>query len=356
MLDIRRCKTCLLPASYPDIRFDGNGICNFCTEKSEDKNKSVKNRKRELDGIIKAHKGKNSRYDVMVGLSGGKDSSYVAYYLKKEYDVKILGFNIDIGYRSPDAIQNIELISDKLGIDLLTIRPKKQFLKKMFVHFLNKKGEFCSVCNNLGYLIGASLAWNQKRILGFSPLVVGGWSKTYEFQPGISVTSMQYFFENLTPELLGELKAHPFIEEKVVSTYMRINDPRQTMLGTRMHKELGGSAMSSIQLPDYIEWKVRDIPRILSEEIGWKCPPDVRDSHFDCKLFPIKEYLKFKKYGLTQETIKNSRLVREGLMTREEGLQRIELEQSTEPAVLSDFLNELGLIRDDINWEGEWST
>jgi hypothetical protein len=292
---------------------------------------------------------------VIVGLSGGKDSSYVAYYLKKEYGLKILGLHYNIGYSSLYAIQNLENVVGKLDIDLFSIRPRGNFLRKLFAHFLRERGEFCSVCNNLGYLFGASFSWSQQNTLGFTPLMVGGWSKQYEYQPGISVTSMKYFFDNLTPELLDGLKAQPFIEKEIISRYMGLEDPRQALLDTASHDKLGDYAMDFIQLPDYIEWNIREIPRILSEKLGWRHPPDVHESHFDCTLFPIKEYLKFNKYGLTQETVKNSRLIREGLMTRDEAMERMSLEQTTEPEIFDGFLRELGVSREEINWQAEWS-
>jgi hypothetical protein len=356
MDEVKRCTRCILPETYPGIRFDKKGRCSVCSSWNKRRQGQAKKTKSDLDHIIQQFKGRTSKYDAIVGLSGGKDSSYVAYYLKKEYDLKILGMNYDIGYRSEYASENLETLCDRLDIDLITYRPNRALLKTLFAHFLRKRGEFCSVCNNLGYLIGASLSWREKLCLGFSPLMVGGWSKAYEFQHGVSVTSMEYFFENLSPELLEDLLAQPFIEEKVVRRFMHLQDPRQAQIGTEQHEQLGEYAMHFVQLPDYVEWNLREIPRILSSELGWRHPPDVHESHFDCMLFPIKEYLKFKKYGLTQETIKNSVLIREGIMTRKEALERISLEHRTEPEVMETFLEVLGISRDDINWDGEWST
>lgn len=350
-----RCTKCILPDTYPGIHFDNDGICNVCLSSREHKKNQNGLNKDTLDQIIKRSKEKSKKYDAIVGLSGGKDSSYVAYYLKNEYGLRMLGMNYDIGYRSPYAVENLENITNKLNIDLLTIRPNRAFLKKLFVHFLKQHGEFCSVCNNLGYLIGASLSWNQRLTLGFSPLMIGGWSKKYEFQQGVSVTSMQYFFENLSEGLLEELITQPFIEQKVVETFMNLKDPRQAQIGTDAHKKLGHYAMNFIQLPDYIDWNPREIPSVLSEKLHWKHPSDVHESHFDCILFPLKEYLKFRKYGLTQETIKNSVLIREGLMTREEAIQRIDLEQTTEPEILTPFFRDLGILKEEVNWDGEWS-
>lgn len=355
MDEILRCRRCILPASYPGIYFDEDGLCSLCREDLGTPKKPEKKPKEALDRIIEKYKGRNHRYDVIVGLSGGKDSSYVAYYLKKEYDLKILGFNFDIGYRSPYAVENLDNLSDKLEIDLMTLRPKKSLLVKLFAHFLRNRGEFCSVCNNLGYLIGASIVYNQSLLLGFSPLCAAGWSKQYEYQPGVSVTSMKYFFETLSPELFEELAAQPFIEKKVLQAFMRVEDPRQAQIGSEGHKKMGNYAINFVQIPDYIEWNIREIPLILASELGWKHPADAHESHFDCLLFPIKEFLKFKKYGLTQETIKNSVLIREGLMARDEAVQRISLEQTTEPEILDTFLHELEISRDEVNWESEWS-
>ncbi|MFW6146832.1 MAG: hypothetical protein ACOC6B_00390 [Thermodesulfobacteriota bacterium] len=355
MTEVKRCTKCILPDFYPSISFDHRGVCNFCIEAAQGKAASSKKSKAELDRLIEKYKGRTGKYDVIVGLSGGKDSSYVAYYLKAEYGLKILGLHYNIGYSSPYALRNIDHLAKNLEIDLFSVRPRRNFIQKLFAHFLRTKGEFCSVCNNLGYLFGASFSWNQRRALGFPPLMVGGWSKQYEYQPGISVTSMRYFLENLTPELLEELKAQPFIEEKLISHYMKLNDPRQSGIETPEHEKLGDYAMDFIQLPDYITWNIREIPRILSEKADWKHPPDVHESHFDCTLFPIKEYIKFKKYGLTQETIKNSRLIREGLMTRDEAMKRISLEQTTEPQIMENFLRDLGLSRKEINWKADWS-
>jgi len=348
----KRCVKCILPDSYPNIRFDDKGVCNECL--SEHEIQIEKKPEKELDKIIGKFKGKSPKYDLILPLSGGKDSSYAAYYLKKTYDVKILALNFDIGYRSSSAVRNIEVLSDELDMDLVTIRLNKNFLGKLFSHFLKERGEFCSVCNNLGYLLAGSFCWAQKQLLGDPPLIVGGWSKQYEHQPGVSTTNMKYFFSNLTKDLLDEMKAQPFLEEKILTILSKLNDPRQAQVGNKENKLVNEIAVF-IQLPDYIDWNIREIPFLLTSETGWVPPGDIHESHFDCTLFPIKEYLKYKKYGLTQETIKNSRLIREGLMPREEAIERIRLEQTSEPEIFNIFLKNLGLSKGDINWTAEWS-
>jgi len=348
-----RCKVCILPATYPGIQFDAHGICNICKQPGEKEDFNAL--KKKLDGIVSSSKGKG-RYDAIVGLSGGKDSTYVAYYLKKAYGLKILGVNFDNGYRTEMATRNLASVADKLDIDLVTIRPNQTFVKKLYAHFLEKNGEFCSVCNNLGYIYMASFCCDQKRISGYSPLAVGGWSKKYEYQPGISVTSLQYFFSNLTPALKEELMAQTLLDRDVIRTYMQLEDPRQVKFGSSDYEKYKDYLIHLIQLPDYIEWDLMKIPDILQLELNWCQPSGKHNSHFDCSLFPIKEFLKYRKYGLTQETIKNSTLIREGVMSRQDALERMALEQWTEPDIYQAFIAELGLDRAGINDTAEWST
>jgi len=354
--EITRCRRCILPSSYPGIDFDADGVCTFCrAAPSPDAMQPAAHRKTQLDAIINAYRGKGA-YDVIVGLSGGKDSSYVAWYLHNEYHLRILGINFDNGYRSEYALKNIAVLSDTLGIDVVTIGPNLKFLKKMYAHFLRRRGEFCSVCNNMGYLLVASFCRREQRLHGVSPLAVGGWSKRYEFQPGVSVTSMQYFFETLTPSLLEELMAQPFIEEAVVERYRRLHDPRQAQLETTGGAEKNAVAMDMIQLPDYIQWNMKDIPDFLEQTLGWRRPPNIHASHFDCTVFPIKGFLKYRKFGLSQETIKNSVMIREGAMSREEALARCSLDQRDEPSVYRGFLADLGLAPEDVSDDAEWSS
>ena len=110
----------------PDITFDEKGICNHCrsfekytkpfwkpgTEKSSN----------ELKNIIKIIKEaqKDQEYDAIIGLSGGVDSSYLAYWAAKEAGLRLLAVHVDGGWNSELAVQNIEKIVKTLNIDLYT--------------------------------------------------------------------------------------------------------------------------------------------------------------------------------------------------------------------------------------------
>ena len=119
-----RCIKCIMDNSDPDIDFDENGICNHCQKYEEEVNKRVfvgKEATKNLISIIEKIKssGKKKKYDCIIGLSGGVDSSYVAHIVK-ENGLNPLAIHFDNGWNSELAVNNIENIIDKLNIDLYT--------------------------------------------------------------------------------------------------------------------------------------------------------------------------------------------------------------------------------------------
>lgn len=118
------CKKCVMDSSDRDIKFDNEGICNHC----HDFDKNLPHRvifgdkgKTQLNSIINKikKKGKNKEYDCIVGLSGGVDSSYVAYMCKK-LGLRPLAVHLDNGWNSELAVSNIERIITNLDFDLYT--------------------------------------------------------------------------------------------------------------------------------------------------------------------------------------------------------------------------------------------
>ncbi len=124
--DYQICTNCIMDTTDPEIYFDENGVCNHCLKFENQLKKNWfpnEEGKKKLDAIIEQIKidGKNKRYDCVIGLSGGVDSSYLAYILRKLYpELRILAVHIDGGWNSELAVHNIENIVKILGIDLYT--------------------------------------------------------------------------------------------------------------------------------------------------------------------------------------------------------------------------------------------
>ena len=110
-----------MDTSDPDIRFDEDGNCNHC-ETFLEESKSIKpqglEREQRLKDLIESIKksGKNKKYDCLIGVSGGTDSSYVAYIVK-ELGLKPLAVHMDNGWNSEESVKNIRNLCTRLNID-----------------------------------------------------------------------------------------------------------------------------------------------------------------------------------------------------------------------------------------------
>lgn len=144
-----RCKNCLVTNTCENTEVDENNICNHCNDlkngnKSKTKHLLSKDEKQkyvnDLDNILKNIKGKKD-YDCVVGFSGGKDSMYLVYKLKKDYpNLRILAVTVTVGYVfNKNAENNLSEILAKLDVDHVTIKPRADFYKKLFTYLLNNR-------------------------------------------------------------------------------------------------------------------------------------------------------------------------------------------------------------------------
>ena len=110
--EIRVCSRCVMDSTVPDIQFDESGICKFCKHYEDilvQELYSNENGDKRLNSLINEikNKGKDRKYDCLIGLSGGVDSSYVAYLIKIKYGLRALAIHLDNGWNSELAVSNV---------------------------------------------------------------------------------------------------------------------------------------------------------------------------------------------------------------------------------------------------------
>lgn len=122
------CSRCVMDnETDKTIRFDSEGHCNYCTQALKDKEyvyfPDERGNQKTLALIAKLkEEGQGKRYDCMMGISGGLDSSYLAY-LGYKWGLRILGVHIDDGFDEPIATENIHKLCKACNIELITIKP-----------------------------------------------------------------------------------------------------------------------------------------------------------------------------------------------------------------------------------------
>lgn len=140
MSQYKMCSKCIMDTTDPEITFDDNGVCNHCKRYEIELPKRVfrgveaeQKLLKKIEAIKRA--GKNKEYDCIIGVSGGVDSTYVAY-LTKELGLRPLAIHFDNGWNSELAVSNIEKVLNKLNIDLLTYVIDWEEFKNLQLSFL----------------------------------------------------------------------------------------------------------------------------------------------------------------------------------------------------------------------------
>jgi hypothetical protein len=139
---MQRCKLCLLPAAVPGADIDAAGVCRLCREPANAAGHHAarmaterQERAADLERSLASVRGQGRPYDVLVCLSGGKDSLYLLHRLKVDYGLNVLAFTTDVNI--PDAAwQSIRRTVAKLEVDHLVYRPPDAFYRKLFRYLL----------------------------------------------------------------------------------------------------------------------------------------------------------------------------------------------------------------------------
>jgi aminotransferase len=134
------CTCCVMDTTDPEIEFDEDGVCTHCRYFANNVKPlwpSLEGDQGKLDAMIRTVKayGQGKRYDCIIGLSGGIDSSYLAVKVV-EWGLRPLVVHVDAGWNSELAVMNIEQICRRLGLDLVTHVVDWEEMRDMQLAFL----------------------------------------------------------------------------------------------------------------------------------------------------------------------------------------------------------------------------
>jgi tRNA(Ile)-lysidine synthase TilS/MesJ len=312
------CKKCVLPEHKPDILLNEEGICNICLEQEKAKESDKDNKILETDFIkmLNMYKSKGE-YDCLVMCSGGKDSTSALYYMKKRYKLNPLAFTFDHGFETEEAMENVKNAVEILGVDFLSF--KTDFMKDMFSEMIktNSKAVICHPCS-LWYM---DLAF--KMAFRFNiPIIIAGWTKGQSSkQPlmsrcGCSVNQ---------PEFASMAKATNEFLDRYIKDNSKYKDfPRSMEEVLRRAKIRQKCVVLSPHW--FLPFDSEIYVDIIKKELKWK-PPKLSypANSTNCSLNFLSVYLSMKHYGYTHYHVEMSKLIRLGMLTREEALKMLEI-------------------------------
>jgi N-acetyl sugar amidotransferase len=317
---MRYCLKCLQPNTRPNIIFV-NDICSICRNWCLAEGQ-LSERLEKFKEIIKHHKQKISKYDAIMGVSGGKDSTRQAMFAKHVLEVETL--LVVVSYPpeqlNSTGIQNLTNLSH-LGFDIETISPSpitwKKLMRQGFLDFGNwaisteralfsgvpklaiQKGiEIVLWGENVSSRIGEALAegkegWDGNSIRNINTL---------------RTTGDDWLTKANIPHHLLESYKYPSVEE-----FTRSNT--QIMyLGWIM--ESWGLLENAISA---------SLNGLRPKHLDWKSSPDILGySSIDEDFFAINQMLKYYKFGFGRATEYVGEWIREGYLTREQGVKLVQ--------------------------------
>jgi N-acetyl sugar amidotransferase len=297
----------------PDIRFDQNGVCNYYHEYKEVESKEVfrgrdgEEKLTQLAYRIKAD-GKGKPYDCLIGLSGGVDSTYVAY-LVKQLGLRPLAVHLDNGWDLELAVKNVENIITKLGFDLFTLVVNWEEFRDIQLAYLKASVVDIEVVSDHAIFASMYKLAKDKNIT----YIISGTNIVTEYIMPPSWLYKKMDFANLKDihNQYGKikLKTYPSLDFKkflYYSTVLRLNP---------------------ISILNYVPYNKKQVKEIIKKELNWR---DYGGKHFE-SLFTkfYQAYILPEKFKIDKRKPHLSSLISSGQMTKAEAL--IELEKPIYP-------------------------
>lgn len=315
------CKKCLVPNSRPNGKFNKNGICIPCEFYERSKKDNYEKRFYELKNILSKikKKNKNSQYDCLVGVSGGKDSTRQALWVRDKLGLNPLLVSVVYPPRqiSEAGVKNLSNLT-KIGFDTLCLGPapilSKQLVKYAFYNFGN-----WLKATELALFSGVPQIAVEKKI----PLILWGENPALQVGDHAILGSSIWDGNNLIRgNTLSGGDLSWFL--KVAKSMNKLN-----MYKFPDKKELNKSGVKTIFLgPAWENWSSEN-NAIISLAHGLSYRDDkpentgdlIKARMVDEDWTIINMLLKYYKFGFSRGTEQASVLIRSGQISREEGVK-----------------------------------
>ncbi len=303
--EYRICVRCVMDKTDPDIWFDQDGVCKHC----HDYDKLVANYvftgeagRQKIDSLVAAAKKDGARkdYDCVIGVSGGVDSTFVAYKVK-ELGLRPLAVHLDNGWDSELAVRNIERTLKRLGIDLYTQVLDWEEFKDLQVAFLKASSPDSEIPSDHAII---ALMRQMARKVGVRYIITGHNIRTETHLP--TAWSQGHYDWKYIQEVhrrFGRTQLRTF-PHMGLFTYWWYNLTQEF-----------------VPILDYIDYSKKKAMAVLQSELGWQY---YGGKHYESIYTRFYQgYILPRKFGYDKRRTHLSSLICSGEITREQALQEL---------------------------------
>ncbi len=344
-LIIKRCTKCILPETMPYIKFDKEGVCNYCHNyKPRNKPKP----KEELFQLVESYRREHGE-DCIVPFSGGRDSCYGLHLIIKELEMKPVTYTYDWGMVTDLGRRNISQMCGDLGVENIIVAADISQKRK-------------NIKMNLE-------AWLKSPHLGMMAMLTAGdkhffrYVETIKKQTGINLNLWGVNPLEVTHFKTGFLGIKPDFEEKRVYSHgiikqLGYHSKRfKAMLdspgyfNSSLWDTLSGEYYRSFtekkdyyHIFDYWRWDEEEVNNTLINGYDWETAIDTSTTwRIGDGTAGFYNYVYYTVAGFTEHDTFRSNQIREGQMTRERALELVEDENRPRYQNIRWYLDILGM-------------
>lgn len=319
----QQCSRCVMDTTDPDIFFDQQGICNHCKDYESLMLRlpfclAEPQRKQELYKLVDKIKisGKGKRYDCIIGVSGGVDSTYLAWFVKS-LGLRPLAIHLDNGWNSELAVDNIKNLVEKLKIDLYTHVINWEEFRNIQLSFLKASVPDCEVPTdhaiialhyiiaqkeNVKYIITGANSFTESAI----PV-----SWTYSYTDWKYIRGIHGIYGTVP------IQSFPFASPLKLKYFKHVLNIRQLLL---LH---------------YINYRKDEVKQYIQKELGWR---DYGGKHYESVYTRFFQgYILPHKFGIDKRKAHLSSLIYSNQISREKALAELNSSPYQDDLLHTDF-------------------
>lgn len=301
------CNRCVMDTTDTQIVFDNDGHCNHCNNYHNRIAKMAyqgEQTDREFDKLIATMKakGRNSKYDCVIGISGGIDSSYVAW-LAKQRGLRVLLVHLDNGWNSPISEENLQNIAQKLGFDYEVYTLDWQEFREIQLAFLKASVPDIEAPTDMaipGALHYIAAKYNVKYI------VSGG----------------NFATEGILPDLWFYNPKDTKYFKHIVKTFGNVKIKKFPIFGWKQefyYKMIKG--IKQVYFLNYVPYNKEQAMKTLEQSLDWKY---YGGKHYESKYTGFAQaYFLPTKFNVDYRKATFSTQICAGTMTRDEAMQQL---------------------------------
>lgn len=298
----KSCSRCILDDTVSDIWYDTNGECKYCKihDYMEQRHPLNPSSRKELNRIINKikKKGKGRPYDCIVGVSGGRDSTYTLFKAV-EFGLRPLAVHFDNGWNTEISVSNIKKACEKLKVDLYTVVADWEEFKDLQISFLKASVPDADIPSDYAIY---SVLYHVADREGIKYILNGHSFRTEGTSP-ISWTYMDGRYINSVHKEFGTIKkirSFPIMNLFQLLFYVFLK------------------RIKEIRLMEYIDYKKDNVDEELKRELNWQYYGGHHHENSYTEFF--QSYFLPQKFNIDKRKTELSALVRTGQISRNDAL------------------------------------